>query len=64
MERKLASVQTIKEVLPIFHPLDGAETSIELVTFENIGWQCVAKRGARAMGFMRSLTWEGRFWDG
>ena len=45
MERKLASVQTIKEVLPIFHPLDGAETSLELVTFENIGWQCVAKRG-------------------
>ena len=45
MERKLASIQTVKEVTPIFHPLDGAETSLELVTFENIGWQCVAKRG-------------------
>lgn len=45
MERKLASIQTVKEVKPIFHPLDGAETSLELVTFENIGWQCVAKRG-------------------
>lgn len=50
MERKLASIQTIKEVKPIFHPLDGAETSIEFVTFENIGWQCVAKRGEFAPG--------------
>ena len=45
MERKLASVQTVKSVMPIFHPGDGSLTNLELVTFENVGWQCVTKRG-------------------
>lgn len=45
MERKLASIQTVKSVIPIFHPGDGTLTNLELITFENIGWQCVAKRG-------------------
>lgn len=50
MNRKLASIQTIKSVTPIHHPVTNELTSIELVTFENIGWQCVAKRGEFAPG--------------
>lgn len=45
MERKLASIQTVKDVTKIFHPATSELTNLELVTFENIGWQCVAKRG-------------------
>lgn len=44
MERKLASIQRVKSVTPIFHPKDGTLTSLELITFEDIAWQCVAKR--------------------
>jgi hypothetical protein len=40
MDRKLASIQIIKDVLPI----EGAD-KIELVTFNDIGWQCIAKKG-------------------
>ena len=50
MERKLASVQTIKTVTSIFHPQDETLTSLELVTFESIGWQCVTKRGEFQVG--------------
>jgi RNA ligase (TIGR02306 family) len=38
--RKLASIQTIKEVKN--HP--NAD-NIEIVVFENIGWQCVSRKG-------------------
>ena len=50
MERKLASIQTIASVTPIAHPVSGEQTNIELVTFESIGWQCVAKRGEFQVG--------------
>jgi len=40
MSRKLATIQTIKELLPI----PNAD-AIELATFENIGWKCVVKKG-------------------
>lgn len=50
MERKLASIQKIKSVEPIFHPSDGSLTSLELVKFEGIGWQCVAKAGEFKVG--------------
>lgn len=45
MERKLASIQKVKSVEPIFHPADGSLTSLELIKFEDITWQCVAKAG-------------------
>lgn len=50
MERKLASIQKIKSVEPIFHPSDGSLTSLELVKFEDIGWQCVARAGEFVVG--------------
>lgn len=50
MNRKLASIQTIKSVAPIYHPVTNELTNLELVTFENIGWQCVAKRGEFQVG--------------
>lgn len=50
MERKLASIQKIKSVEPIFHPSDGSLTSLELVKFDDIGWQCVAKAGEFKVG--------------
>jgi RNA ligase (TIGR02306 family) len=45
MSRKLATIQTIKELLPI----PGAD-SIELATFENIGWKCVVKKDEFQIG--------------
>lgn len=39
--RKLASIQTIKSIEPIFK--DGVQTSLSTITFENIAWQCVGK---------------------
>lgn len=43
--RKLASIQLVKSVEPIFHPVDGSLTSLELIKFQDIAWQCVAKAG-------------------
>jgi len=43
--RKLASVQQVLEVSPIYHPADGSLTTLDLVRFADIAWQCVAKRG-------------------
>lgn len=40
MERTLASVETIKNLKSI----DGADF-IEIATFEDLGWQCVVKKG-------------------
>lgn len=52
MERKLASIQKINSVEPIYHPSDGSLTSLELIKFEDIGWQCVAKAGEFKVGDM------------
>jgi len=38
--RKLATIQKVKEVLPIPN-----SDFLELLLFENIGWQCVGKKG-------------------
>jgi len=48
--RKLASIQKINSVEPIYHPSDGSLTSLELIKFEDIGWQCVAKAGEFTVG--------------
>lgn len=45
INRKLASIQTVSSVTNILHPVDGSETTLALIRFENIAWQCVAKRG-------------------
>lgn len=50
MQRKLASIQQVKNVVPIYHPKDGTLTSLDLITFEDISWQCVAKRDEFAPG--------------
>jgi RNA ligase (TIGR02306 family) len=50
MQRKLATIQKVKSVEPILHPEDGTETSIALIKFEDIAWQCVAKRGEFSPG--------------
>lgn len=43
--RELVTIQTIKEVLPI----EGAD-AIELITFEDVAWRCVAKKGEFVIG--------------
>lgn len=43
--RKLATVQTIKEIAPI----TGAD-NIELVSFESVFWKCVVKKGEFKVG--------------
>ena len=50
MQRKLASIQRVKNVVPIYHPKDGTLTSLDLILFEDIAWQCVAKRDEFAPG--------------
>jgi RNA ligase (TIGR02306 family) len=45
MQRKLVTIQKIKEVSPI----KGADL-IEKVSFEDIGWECVAKKGEFVSG--------------
>ena len=45
MERKLASIETIKELKPI----EGADF-IDIATFEDLGWQCVVKKGEFQVG--------------
>lgn len=45
MERKLATIQKVLSVEPIYHPLDNSLTSLELIKFCDIAWQCVAKAG-------------------
>jgi RNA ligase (TIGR02306 family) len=50
MERKIASIQRVKTVDNILHPADGSETTLARISFENIAWQCVAKRGEFAPG--------------
>lgn len=50
MERKLATIQRVKSVDPIFHPSDGSLTSLTLIKFEDIAWQCVAKAGEFSPG--------------
>ena len=50
MERKFASIQRVKTVDNILHPADGSETTLARISFENIAWQCVAKRGEFAPG--------------
>ena len=50
MQRKLASIQRVKNVVPIYHPADGTLTSLDLILFEDIAWQCVAKRDEFAPG--------------
>lgn len=50
--RKLASVQRVKNVVPIYHHSDGSLTSLELIKFEDIDWQCVAKAGEFKVGDM------------
>lgn len=48
MERKLASVQVVKEVLPVVgispEGKEFAADSIELVRFRDIAWQCVVRK--------------------
>ena len=39
--RKLATIQTIKRIEPIFK--DDVPTSLSIITFENIAWQCVGR---------------------
>lgn len=46
--RKLATVQTIKNLEPIFK--DGVQTSLSIITFENIAWQCVGKTAEYNVG--------------
>lgn len=48
--RKLATIQRVKNVVPIYHPADGTLTSLDLILFEDIAWQCVAKRDEFAPG--------------
>ncbi len=43
--RKLASIQKVKEIVEIKN-----SDFIELVRFEDIGWQCVAKKGEFSIG--------------
>lgn len=50
MQRKLASIQRVKNVVPIYHPADGTLTSLDLIVFEDIAWQCVAKRNEFSPG--------------
>lgn len=50
MARKLASVQQVKNVVPIYHPKDGTLTGLDLINFEDIAWQCVASRNEFAPG--------------
>lgn len=45
MARKLATIQTIKQLLPI----EGADR-IQLATFESIEWQCVVKKDEFKVG--------------
>ena len=45
MERKLATIQKVLGVEPIYHPADNSLTSLELIKFCDIAWQCVAKAG-------------------
>jgi len=46
--RRLATIQTIKALEPIFK--DGARTSLSVITFENIAWQCVGKTAEHNVG--------------
>ena len=50
MERKLATVQRVKSLEPIFHPKDASLTTLNLITFEDIAWQCVTKCGEFDVG--------------
>ncbi len=43
--RKLASIQRVKEVLPVITASGDEATSLVLVRFHGVGWQCVGKRG-------------------
>lgn len=43
--RKLTTLQKIKQILPI----ENAD-AIELIKFENVAWQCVAKKGEFKIG--------------
>lgn len=43
--RKLATIQRVKEVMPVL-TVDGREAeNLVLITFCGIGWQCVARKG-------------------
>ena len=43
--RKLASIQRVKEVSKVITASGDEATSLVLVTFEGVGWQCVGKKG-------------------
>lgn len=45
MERKLATIQVISEL----HPINGAD-KIELALMQNLGWECVIKKGEFKVG--------------
>ena len=48
--RKLATIQRVSAVDNILHPADGSETTLACIRFEDIAWQCVAKRGEFEVG--------------
>lgn len=45
MQRKLATIQKIKDVAPVITGDGEVAENLELVSFHDIGWQCVAKKG-------------------
>lgn len=45
MERKLATIQRVKSIEPVVTRDGEVAHSVELVKFDDIGWQCVAKKG-------------------
>jgi len=45
IKRKLVTIQTIQAITPILDKEGNPAESIELVSFEDIGWICVANKG-------------------
>ncbi len=45
MQRKLATIQKVKDVVPVITGDGTVAENLELVSFYDIGWQCVAKKG-------------------
>ena len=48
--RKVATVQRVKAIEEMLDKSGQPATSVELVTFEDVAWQCVAKKGEFKVG--------------